>query len=96
MRLRTHKNGQRNIAEKIPERVGGNGNDTLGALLAGEARRVLQGLVGEGGEVEAVGVVVGDPGAGGHGQHRLPALHPHTEQLHRPRPDIPRLLYHNH
>ena len=39
--------------------------------------------------MESVGVVVGDPGAGGHGQDSLAALHPHTEQLHRPGTNVP-------
>jgi hypothetical protein len=39
--------------------------------------------------VEPVWVVVGDPGAWGHGQDGLTTLHTHTEQLHGPGTDVP-------
>ena len=52
-----------------PKCVGGDGHDALGALFRGEAGSVLQGLVGQGREVEPRLVGVAEPGAARHGQH---------------------------
>lgn len=53
---------------RSPQGVGGDGHDALGALLRGEARGVLQRLVGKGRQVEAGLVRVAQPGPAGHGQ----------------------------
>lgn len=53
----------------IPQSVGGNSHDAFGALLWGKARRILQGLVRQRGQMEARLVWVAEPGATRHGQH---------------------------
>lgn len=53
----------------VPQGVRGNGHYALGALLGGEARGVLQGLVRQRGQMEARLVRVAEPGAAGHCQH---------------------------
>lgn len=81
---------ERNKKErKIPECVCSNGHNSLRTLFGGEARSVVEDVIGERGEMEARLVGVGEPGATRDCQHTLRTLHPHSEQLHRPRTQVP-------
>lgn len=53
----------------LPQRVCGDGHNALGALLRGKTGGELQGLVGQGSQVETGLVGVAEPGAARHGQH---------------------------
>lgn len=58
-----------NMAEPLPQGVGGDGYDTLRTLFRGKAGRVFQSLVGQRRQVEAGLVGVAEPGAAGHGKN---------------------------
>ena len=66
-----------------PQGVGRDGDDAFRALFRGEAGSVLERLVRERCEMEAILVSVGEPSPAGHGQHGIVPLHADAEELDR-------------
>lgn len=66
------ENSSELLERQDAQRVGGDGDYALGALLRREARGILESLVGERRQMEPVLVVVAQPRPARHGQHLQP------------------------
>mmetsp|Transcript_14903 Transcript_14903/g.40866 ORF Transcript_14903/g.40866 Transcript_14903/m.40866 type:complete len:490 (-) Transcript_14903:930-2399(-) len=80
------------LAGDNPERVPGDGHETLRALLGREGGRVLELLVAHGGAVVLPLEVVAQPGLRAQRKHRGQTLDHDLVQTHRLRPQEPRPL----